>query len=91
MQRLPLPELCLFALFTVAGCMAIPGNPEKMSPEQLAAWAKDKNVNIACATAANMTGTTTMTYMVIDKGVLAAGNIALGDGCKVSVTAQPKP
>ena len=91
MRRIPLPELLIFTALCVAGCMSIPGNPEKMSPEQLTAWAKDKNVNVACATGTNMTGTATLTYLVIDKGVLAAGNVALGDGCKVSVTAQPKP
>lgn len=81
--RLTLPIL---AVIITAACVALPGNPEKMTAEQLAAWAKDKNANIACGTATNMAGRANLSYVVLDRSVIPSGSVTVDPDCKITIT-----
>ncbi len=79
-----LVALALLAL--IAGCAQIPADPSKMTAEQLSAWAKDKNANIACSTYKGVYGTGVVNYVVLDKGIVVNGTVVLDSECKVTIT-----
>ena len=85
-------SLNLLAL-ALAGCVSVPGNPEKMSPDQLREWARDKNANIACGVINSPYGRGIATYVVLDKGVVFNGSVSVDPECKITVTNEthPKP
>lgn len=74
------------ASLALAACVSVPGNPEKMSPEQLKEWARDKNANIACGVINSPYGRGIATYVVLDKGVVFNGTVAVDPECKITVT-----
>jgi len=85
MKRLPLPELVIFAAFMIAGCAALPGDPSKMTPEQLSAWSKDRNAALNCISYSSMVTETTMRSLVLDRGILHYGKITIEDKCKMII------
>lgn len=78
--------LLISIYLSLSACAGIPGNPEKMSPEQLREWAKDKNANIACGIANTPYGKGVATYVVLDKAVIPNGTISVDDQCKITIT-----
>lgn len=76
----------LWFAWMMEGCVAIPGNPEKMSPEQLREWARDRNANIACGVVNSPYGRGIATYVVLDKGVVFNGSVSVDPECKITVT-----
>ena len=85
--------LALVLVLFCVGCAgsAIPADPSKMSAEQLNAWAKDKNANIACSTYKGVYGTGVVNYVVLDKGIVVNGTVVLDQECKVTITNSAKP
>lgn len=80
-------KIALPLAFLLAGCATqIPADPSKMSAEQLNAWAKDKNANIACSTFKGVYGTGVVNYVVLDKGVVVNGTVTVDQECKVTIT-----
>ena len=77
----------LVILTALAGCLSLPANPEKMTPEQLTAWAKDKNANIACATGTNVAGRGNVAYVVIDKGAIQGSSVQIDPDCSIKISA----
>lgn len=75
----------------LSGCVGVPGNPEKMSPEQLREWAKDKNANVACAVVNSPYGRGVATYLVLDKGLVVNGQLSIDGECKVMIQNSPPP
>lgn len=78
-------KMLLPALILLSGCVA-------MSPEQLAASAKDKNAVVACGKANGPWGQVITTY--IDTNKINDNNSVTVEGeCKVTVVGskQPKP
>ena len=78
--------LCILALLVGCAGSAIPADPSKMSAEQLGAWAKDRNANIACSTYKGVYGTGVVNYVVLDKGIVLNGTLVLDQECKVTIS-----
>jgi starvation-inducible outer membrane lipoprotein len=76
----------LFVALLLAACANLPADPSKMTAEQLTAWAKDKNANIACSTYKGLYGTGVVNYVVLDKGIVVNGTVVLDPECKVTIT-----
>ena len=76
----------------LAGCTSLPADPAKMTPEQLKAYALDKNASIACVQARNATGTVAMITVTLDKAVIASGSVTVkpASDCEATITAGPK-
>lgn len=80
-------SLILIAVLALAACATnIPADPAKMSAEQLNAWAKDKNANIACSTFKGVYGTGVVNYVVLDKGIVVNGSVTVDQECRVVIT-----
>jgi hypothetical protein len=79
-------KTALLLILLLAGCAQLPADPAKMSAEQLNAWAKDKNANIACSTYKGVYGTGVVNYVVLDRGIVVNGTIVLDQECKVTIT-----
>ena len=88
-------KILIFCTLLLTGCMTLPADPAKMSPEQLKEWAKDKNANIACGTYLSPYGKGVGTYVVLDKGVVFNGTVSVDSECKVTIQNDsrqpPKP
>jgi hypothetical protein len=78
--------LAVVLMMLLPGCMTLPADPAKMSAEQLTAWAKDRNANIACTVINSPYGRGVATYVVLDKGIVINGNVTVDGECKVSVS-----
>ena len=74
-----------------AGCLALPANPEKMSPEQIREWTKDKSIAATCTTINSPYGRGIVVHVGMDKGVVAAGSVQVDSECKVTITNAPVP
>ena len=85
-------KLLLAVSVALAGCTTLPADPAKMSPEQLTAYAKDKNASIACVQARNATGTVAMVTVTLDKSTFASGNVTVepASDCKATITSFAK-
>jgi hypothetical protein len=79
-------RILILSLALSACATAVPGDPSKMSAEQLNAWAKDKNANLACSTFKGVYGTGIVNYVVLDKGIIADGTITMDGECKVTIS-----
>jgi hypothetical protein len=75
------------------GCTTLPADPAKMTPEQLTAYAKDKNASISCVQARNATGTVAMITVNLDKSTLVAGSVTVkpASDCEATITSYGKP
>jgi len=78
--------LTFFLSLALTSCMTIPGNPEKMSAEQLREWARDRNANIACGVVSSPYWRGVSTYVVLDRGVVFNGTVSVDPECKITVT-----
>lgn len=81
----------LLTLVLAAGCLALPANPEKMTPEQIREWTKDKSIAATCTTINSPYGRGIVVHVGMDKGVVAAGSVQVDDQCKVTITNTPPP
>ncbi len=80
MRYLGLVLLCV-------GCsVTLPADPTRMTPEQLKAWAADKNANIQCVVANSPYGKGNAVALVLDKGIVVNGTVTVDDACKVTIT-----
>lgn len=82
-------KIIALALIALPACVQMPANPEKMSPEQLREWAKDKNANIACGVVNSPYGRGIGTYVVLDKGTVVNGTVTVDQECKITITNTP--
>ena len=77
------------AAVLLAGCMAMPADPSKMSPEQLKALSADKNVSAVCAVLTTPWGPQRSALLSVDKSVLMNGAVAIDQDCKLQYIATP--
>jgi len=78
------------ASFLLGGCATLPGNPEKMSADQLKELVKDKNANVGCATV-QTPYKGNVVYMVLDKSVVVNGTLTVKSDCEISITTVTSP
>jgi hypothetical protein len=72
----------------VAGCATIPGDPSKMTAEQIKEAVKDKSYTMGCATVETPYKGNTI-LLNLDRGVLPPGSygtITIGRDCSVTIT-----
>ena len=81
--------LILAAVAAISGCMSMPADPSRLSPEQLKALASDKNVSAVCAVLTTPWGPQRSALLSVDKSVLMAGAVAIDQDCKLQYIAQP--
>lgn len=92
MKRSTLLATLIAAAALAAGCgTTVPADPQKMSPEQLQAWAKDRNATASCVTTDSLWAKVTTTWVVLDRGTISAGSVAVGADCSVTISATPAP
>jgi hypothetical protein len=84
-------RILILATLALAGCMAMPADPSKMSPEQLRALASDKNVTAVCAVLMTPWGPQRSALLSVDKSTLQSGAVAVDGDCKVQYIASPAP
>ncbi len=90
MKRLSVLVLALAV--TLTGCLSIPANPERMSPEQIHEWVKDKSLAATCATMNTPYGRGIVVHVGIDKSVVPNGAVQVDDQCKITINnATPGP
>jgi hypothetical protein len=70
----------LLMFLPLAGCAGMTG----MTPEQLEAAGKAKDVSVMCLQANGPWGKGQTIYLNIDKSVIRDGSIAVDDACKVT-------
>jgi cytochrome c biogenesis factor len=78
------------AAFVLTACAGITPNGN-MSPEQLAAAAKDKSASVACGTGTGPWGKVNTVYVNVDKASVTNGIVTVDAECKVSVSTAQKP
>ena len=76
-------RVALLALL-LTGCATLPGDPAKMTAEQLRETVKDKSANVSCATVQTPYKGNAV-FLNLDKGVLAVGEISIDAECKVTI------
>lgn len=79
----------LILALPLAGCMSMPADPSRLSPEQLKALAADKNVTAVCAVLTTPWGPQRSALLSVDKTVLQNGAVAIDQDCKLQYIAQP--
>ncbi len=83
-----LTSVLLVALLS-AGCLALPANPEKMTPEQIKEWTKDKSIAATCTTINSPYGRGIVVHVGMDKGVVQSGSLTVDDQCKIQILNTP--
>lgn len=76
----------------LGGCAGVnmPFNMDKMTPEQIAAFAKIKEANMGCLVVNSVYGRAVGTFLNLDKGVLPPGtSVSIDEQCKTTITSQP--
>ena len=73
------------------GCagLTLPADPTRMSADQLAAWAKDRNANVSCIKVGTPYGQGNAVAVVLDRDVVVDGSLTVDDQCKVTITSAP--
>jgi starvation-inducible outer membrane lipoprotein len=86
-----LATLALAAL--LAGCSTLPGGIDysKMSPDAIKALSSDKSISANCTVANSVYGRVVTVSMLVDKGTVVNGGVAVDSECKVTVTNAPAP
>lgn len=74
----------LFLASLLAGCGTFGMN--KMTPEQIAASARDKNASVACVYAEYIGGKATTVIVNVDQRVIETGGVAINNDCTVLIT-----
>ena len=93
--RLILPSLLwlvgiislIIGALILSGCTGLPG----MSPEQLEAAGKAKDVSVVCAMGTGPWGKVQTIYLNIDRSVVKNGSVLVDDACKVTFANSDKP
>jgi hypothetical protein len=72
---------------SLAGCATpLPGDPARLSADQLAALARDRSATVGCSTAqATLTGSVTTIYINIDAASALGGVVEVGADCGVRI------
>jgi hypothetical protein len=78
--------VAILACVILAGCAGF-GVPS-MTPEQLAAAAKDKNASVACATGTGTGGKGSVVYVNVDKSSINQGSVTVSENCQVTISAS---
>lgn len=73
----------------LASCANLPGDPSKLSAEQLREIAKDRGASAACTVITTPWGPQRTVYVQMDKGTVPSGNVTMTQDCQVSITADP--
>jgi hypothetical protein len=69
----------------LAGCATqVPGDPSRMTAEQLGALARDKSAVISCITVATLAADTTAVYAQIDL-IKRGQSVSIGSDCSVRI------
>lgn len=83
-------KLLILLIALLAGCAGtMPADPTHMSPEQLAAMAKDRSASAACTVVNSPWGVGRTIYVQLDKATIPSGNVTVGPDCTVTITADP--
>lgn len=82
-------RLLLLALLT--GCAGVPGDPAKMSAEQLKAAARDKNASVACWNGKTAAGNVTTIYVNTDQAPKLGSQVTVESDCRTIVTTTAEP
>lgn len=81
----------LASLAGLAGCAGVTFDKE-MTPEQMREMVKDKSASVTCITSPVRGGKAVATSVNVDKTSIIAGEVTVGEDCKVTVTnAKPNP
>lgn len=85
--------LIVTAFVLLAGCASsyLPADPSRMTPEQLAAVARDKGASASCAEVSTLTMTTRLVYVLLDKGAIPSGTVTVGADCAVRIESGGAP
>lgn len=76
------------AALALGGCAGVnmPFNMDKMTPEQIAAFAKIKEANMGCLVVNSPYGRGVGTFVNLDKNVLPPGaSVSIDEQCKVTI------
>lgn len=73
----------------LAGCANLPGDPSKLSAEQLREIAKDRGASAACTVITTPWGPQRTVYVQLDKGTVPSGSVTMTADCQVSIQADP--
>lgn len=76
-------RLFLFAALTLAAAGCTSFNPATLTPEQINALARDKNINVMCNTVTALTWKTTFVYLIVDKDLLTNGTLNTTADCQI--------
>lgn len=84
-------KIAMLAVVTLlTGCAtSVPGDPSRMSPEQLAALARDKSAVVSCITVSTLAADTTAVYAQIDL-IRKGQSVIIGADCSVQVGGEPE-
>jgi hypothetical protein len=72
--------IAMLPILLLPGCAGLPG----MSPEQLEAAGKAKDVSVVCAQGTGPWGKVQTIYLNIDRAVIKNGSVAVDESCKVT-------
>lgn len=76
----------LFVALALGGCASLPGDPSKMTPEQLKANAKDRNSTAACSNGKTAAGNVTLIYVNADQGTRLGSTVNIKADCETTIT-----
>ncbi len=96
-MKLRIHLCCAAVVAMLAGCAAqLPADPSKMSPDQLAAVAKDRSAMASCTVGNGPWGVVRTIYVQVDQKTIPAGGVTVAADCSVTVqsekvSAKPAP
>ena len=82
--------LLLSLSLLVVGCATMPGDPAKMTAEQIREAVKDKNASIGCG-ATETPYKINVVLVVLDRLVVRNGTLTVGRDCTITITNTEKP
>lgn len=80
----------LVAVAALAGCANLPGDPSKLSADQLRELSKDRSAMVSCTTVNTPWGPQRTVYAQMDKATFPSGRIVINTDCSGLVEADPK-
>lgn len=82
--------LSIFLVFLLTGCATIPGDPAKMTAEQIREAVKDKTIAVGCGTT-ETPYKINMVFVAVDRLVLRNGKMTIGRDCSITYENMDKP
>ena len=76
-------------LLSLAGCATMPGDPAKMTAEQIREAVKDKSASVGCG-AVQTPYKINLLYLVLDKATIPEGTLEIGADCTVKIITEKK-